>query len=230
MAPPPTSVCSLSLSPLPILRHSVSEQVLAELRRRIVAGEIAGDAPFPEAHYAQLLGVSRVPVREAVMQLERDGLLWTNGRGRMVVRVLTARDYREIAAVRMQLEGRAARLAAAVRTREDLEALRLNIAAFDASTTPEALAQLDVAYHETLCVAARDSWLIRAWQAIRWPFEALLVRNFRNYVTATSLGASKVSTGDHARILEAIKNGESLDAERLLCQHIARWEEWAPTP
>lgn len=212
-----------------IVRHSVTEQVLAELRRRIVHGEIPEAAPIPEAQYAQTLGVSRVPVREAVMQLERDGLLVTNSRGKSVVRALSSQDYQEMPGVRLELEGFAARLAASARTPEDLTLLEQNIEAFAAATSPEELAHLDVEFHRLLCAAAHHHWLQTTWQTIRWPFEAILVRNFRQYVDATSLGDSKTSTADHSQILEAVRRQDATAAELLLRQHISRWEEWTPS-
>lgn len=220
---------TLSQRPPAIVRHSVSDQVLAELRRQIVHGEIPDATPIPEAQFAQSLGVSRVPVREALLRLERDGLLVTNNRGKSVVRTFTTHDYREIPGVRLELEGLAARLATTARTPADLLLLQQNIGAFAAATTPEELAHLDVEFHHLLCAAAHHTWLQAAWQAIRWPFEAILVRNFRQYVQATSLRESKGSTADHSRIVEAIARQDATTSETLLRQHISRWEEWTPT-
>ncbi len=217
-----------SSAPL-IVRHSVSDQVLAELRRRILHGVFPEHSTLPESQCAESLGVSRVPVREALIQLERDGLLAADVRGKTVVRAFGAQDHSEISSVRLELEGLAARLAATVRTAKDIFILHQNIEAFDAATSPEELARLDVEFHQRLCASAHQEWLAVAWEAIRWPFEAILVRNFRNYVEATSIADSKASTADHGRILDAMVSQDAALAETLLRQHISRWGEWTPS-
>lgn len=214
---------------VPIIRHSVSDQVLDQLRRKLVLSEFPENSFIPESQYAQSIGVSRVPVREALMQLERDGLLTqtTSGtRGKSVVRPFTANDVQQISAVRRELEGLAARLAASSATEDELSQLQRNIEAFDSASSVEELAHLDVEFHELICLAAHQPWLHHAWQTIRWPFETILVRGFRNYAQETSLADSKTATPDHTRIVEAIRQHDALTAETLLRQHISRWEEW----
>lgn len=215
-------------APQLIVRHSVSDQVLAELRRRIVHGECPAGAAISEAQYAQSLGVSRVPVREAIMQIERDGLVVSDPRGRSMVRAFTVEDHQQVWGVRLELESFAVRLAAEAGTKADIENLRLNIAAFDAASTPEELALLDVEFHQLLCEASHHQWLLAVWRNLRWPFEAILVNGFRKYVKATSLKDSKSSTADHGRIVDALERRSPSEAETLLKQHILRWCEWTP--
>ncbi|MEI6712314.1 MAG: GntR family transcriptional regulator [Verrucomicrobiota bacterium] len=227
--PASASIGSPRSTSLPIIRHSVSDQVLDQLRRKLVRSEFPENSFIPESQYAQSIGVSRVPVREALMQLERDGLLTqtTSGtRGKSVVRAFTTNDVQQISAVRRELEGLAARIAASSATKDDLTQLQLNIEAFDAASSVEELAHLDVQFHELICLSAHQPWLHHAWQTIRWPFETILVRGFRNYVHETSLDDSKTATPDHTRILEAIRQHDAVTAETLLRQHISRWEEW----
>ena len=211
-----------------IVRHSVSEQVLVELRRRIVQGECPAGVAISEAQYAQSLGVSRVPVREAIMQIERDGLLFSDARGRSVVRTFTEEDHRQLWTVRMELEGLAVRLAAEARTAVDLENFYTNVAAFGEASTPEELAFLDVEFHQMLCAASGHQWLLAVWKNLRWPFETILVNGFRKYVNATSLAESKSSAADHGRIVDALAHRNGAEAETLLRQHILRWCEWTP--
>ncbi len=211
-----------------IVRHSVSDQVLAELRRRIVNGECPAGGAISEAQYAQSLGVSRVPVREAIMQIERDGLVFSDARGRSIVRGFTEEDHQQVWSVRLELEGLAVRLAAEARTAADVENLRMNIAAFEEASTPEELALLDVEFHQTLCKASGHQWLLAVWNNLRWPFESILVNGFRKYVKATSLAESKSSTADHSRIVDALERRNGAEAQTLLRQHILRWCEWTP--
>lgn len=214
-------------SPL-IVRHSVSDQVLAEIRRRIIQGDFPAGSLLPESHCATLLSVSRVPVREALMALEREGLLERDARGRTRVRKFQLRDYQEIVSLRLELETMACRLAASHRTEEQLISLAENIEEFARAGSAEELAQLDVDFHRLLLVAGGHHWLLHVWNTICSPYQYLLTRNFRAYIQATSLEESKISVQDHSRILEAIRLQKSADAELLMHQHISRWTEWTP--
>jgi len=162
------------------------------------------------------------------MQIERDGLVFSDARGRSIVRGFTKKDHQEVWSVRQELEGLAVRLAAEARTAADLENLRMNIVAFGESSTPEELALLDVEFHQMLCKASGHQWLLAVWNNLRWPFESILVNGFRKYVKATSLAESKSSTADHGRIVDALERRNGAEAETLLRQHILRWCEWTP--
>jgi DNA-binding GntR family transcriptional regulator len=226
MHPIPSKIGSTE-TPL-IVRHSVSEQVLSEMRRRILHGDFPAGKLLPESHCAALLSVSRVPVREALMALEKEGLIVRDARGRTVVRTFKLRDYNEIVSLRLELEGMAARLAATHRTDAQLEALTQNIEAFARAQSAEELAQKDVDFHGLIIQASSHQWLYHSWSTICSPYQWLLTRNFRSYIAATSLEESKVSTLDHTRILEAIRLQKTEDAELLMRQHIRRWTEWTP--
>jgi DNA-binding GntR family transcriptional regulator len=212
--------------PFTVSRLTVADQVLTEIRRRILHGEIPEQVPLPEAPFAESLGVSRVPIREALLTLEHEGLLIPGPRNTLMVRPLADSDWRQITAVRLQLEPLAAELAATAHSPASIHAMRQNIHAFDAANSPEELARLDVQFHELLCDAAQQPWIKAAWTPLRAAFEALLVRAFRAYVAATSLPESKASTADHSRIVDTIESGDAPGASRLLRQHIQRWEEW----
>src|SRR5262245_32598413 len=85
--------------------HTLAAIVVARLREEIIAGELSGGEMVAEIPTANRLGVSRVPVREAISVLEREGLLVSEKRGRSSVRLLSPRDMEEISEARMLLEG-----------------------------------------------------------------------------------------------------------------------------
>jgi DNA-binding GntR family transcriptional regulator len=211
-----------------IVRHSVSEQVLSEMRKRIINGDLPAGNLLTESFCANLLSVSRVPVREAMMALEKEGLIERDGRGRTVVRRYTLHDYQEILSLRQELESMGARLAATHRSEEHLAALEENIESFSRAENAEELARIDVDFHRLLIFSSGHQWLLRAWNTICSPYQWLLTRNFRAYIRATSLNESKISTEDHRRILEAIRQNKPIEAELLMQQHISRWTEWTP--
>src|SRR5215510_7547893 len=83
---------------------------------------------LPEAQTAAKLGVSRVPVREALVELERQGLVEFDENGRASVRAFTKDDVQEILSLRCALQRMAAGLAAAKMTDADLERLEAILA------------------------------------------------------------------------------------------------------
>src|SRR4029453_12960627 len=99
---------------------SLTKEVVDRLRKAILHGELEEGASLPEALTATKLGVSRVPVREALVELERQGLVEFDRNGRACVRTFTAEDGTEIISLRAALQRMAARLAAAKLTDADV--------------------------------------------------------------------------------------------------------------
>lgn len=96
----------------PVRQPPLGEQLLDQLRALIVRGELAAGTHLVEGWMADRFGVSRGPVRDALRQLEIEGLVETRKRG-VSVRGLTDTDLVELYAVRGALEGLAVREAIA---------------------------------------------------------------------------------------------------------------------
>ena len=88
------------------------DDVVAELRDRILAGELEPGAKIRQQECAELLGVSRTPLREAFQRLEADGWVSLRARQGAIVRGLSAEEADEIFTLRILLETFAARLGA----------------------------------------------------------------------------------------------------------------------
>jgi GntR family transcriptional regulator of vanillate catabolism len=91
-----------------------SAQVRAQLQLRemILAGELPGGARIAELSIVEKLGVSRTPIRAALMRLEQEGLLESLPNGGFAVRTFSERDVSEAIELRGTIEGLSARLAA----------------------------------------------------------------------------------------------------------------------
>ncbi len=76
-------------------RQSLTDQIVVELRRRIIAGELAEGTPTPEA-LAIELGVSRIPIREAIRQLEAEGFVQSELHKGTVVKALSLAEIQEL--------------------------------------------------------------------------------------------------------------------------------------
>jgi DNA-binding GntR family transcriptional regulator len=107
-----------------IERASVEDRVASALRELIVAGELPEGTPLVQRDLAERLGVSQTPVRHALIELERTGLVEVGDTGRALVRRLTREDLEELYAARLGLEGLAARLGAVAVGGVELERMR----------------------------------------------------------------------------------------------------------
>ena len=138
-------------------RRVVTEWAIARLYELIFGGEIAIGQQLVESEITELLGVSRTPVREALMQLERDGIVKASRvSGRRVVAAFELEDIREIYLIRAALEGVAHAEAAERMTPEALATLggiQAEIEAADPATPKGRASQFDAErrFHELVC-------------------------------------------------------------------------------
>jgi DNA-binding GntR family transcriptional regulator len=89
---------------LPIEPVQLADRTLDSVRAAIVSGELAPGEPLRDRQLAEMLGVSRTPVREALHRLEAVGLVVPRGRGGWVVSPFTEADVRELFQLRRILE------------------------------------------------------------------------------------------------------------------------------
>jgi GntR family transcriptional regulator, transcriptional repressor for pyruvate dehydrogenase complex len=162
--------------------RSAPEQITANIRESILDGSLGpGDRLPSEQAMADMFGVSRPTVREALRTLRADHVL-TSARGRsggyrvaeLSLQALAASvgevislslgmktlDYAQLFAVRFDLELRSAATAAGVRTDADLEALRELLPADPAKLPVETALNADVAFHRTLAEASHNPLLV----------------------------------------------------------------------
>jgi len=85
-------------------RQSLTDQIVVELRRRIIAGELSEGTPLRQEALATELGVSRIPIREAIRQLEAEGFVQSELHKGTVVRALSLAEIQELFDIRIHLE------------------------------------------------------------------------------------------------------------------------------
>src|SRR5690349_18687544 len=88
----------------PIERRTVAAEAAEILRQRILSGEIRAGQPIRQEQIAQELGVSRIPLREALKQLEAEGFVTIAPHKGAVVSTLSVEEAEELFALRLQLE------------------------------------------------------------------------------------------------------------------------------
>ena len=105
----------------------VRTQVFRQLEKAILDGDLAPGTSLTEVKLSQELGVSRTPIREALMQLELEGLVKTTHNKGAVVVGISSGDVNDIYLIRTKVEGLAARRAAQNISDEELDALMLRL-------------------------------------------------------------------------------------------------------
>jgi DNA-binding GntR family transcriptional regulator len=207
-------------------RRNLAEEVTAQLRRAIVSGQIAPGSALAEPVLATQFGASRAPIREALIALEREGLVEFNERSRTRVRTLTAIDFEEICSMRVALESLAARLAAAKWSGADARAMAENVNQQEQAATLGELSHLDVELHESVVLLSGHQRLIAAWKGIRWQFEMCLAYTHRLQQTL-AFEPRRITVNAHRQLLAALASGDPELAARTMAAHIEGSLEWS---
>ncbi len=200
------------------LRAWVAEQ----LRAAISEGRLRPGEWLRQERLARELGVSHMPVREALKQLAAEGLIeYLPYRGMRVVE-FTPEDIEDIYAVRAALEARAARAAAGRLTPEQIAELRELVAAMQASQAPDQIEQnrvLNRRFHQLIYQASGRAYLTRALSQMWAWFPTMFLSTYP--VTArTPLAGREADVDEHVAITEALAAGDADLAERLVYDHV----------
>jgi DNA-binding GntR family transcriptional regulator len=210
-------MADLALSP--IRRNtSLTTGVMDRLRQAILTGELKEGTSLPEAQTATKLGVSRVPVREALVELERQGLVEFDRNGRACVRAFTPEDVAEIISLRANLQRMAARIAATKLTDADVQALEdiLSRAAVENDLT--AFSALDTAFHDQIVRIARHKRLLRLWDDVRSQMELWLARIHRRRESVKH-DVRQATLASHREMVEVLKTRKADAAGDLMERH-----------
>lgn len=205
---------------------SRTDSAAERLRSEILDGRAVPGDLLAESAVARRLGVSRVPVREALFTLEREGLVEFSETGRAYVKQLSPRDFEELFVLRMTLESLAARLAASA-IRQDASALLKNIAATRKARTLSEVTRLDLEFHELILEMSGNLRLLKLWRFIRGELEMWLARLQRQH-RCQKLDTREQTAASHEELVEAFRSQSASACERLNREHIIAWREWLP--
>ena len=201
-------------------RVSRTERAYSEIRRRILENEMSAGTQVLEQELAEMLEMSRTPVREAMIRLAEEGMVEVRPRHGMRVLPISADDMREIYDVLTALESMAAELVAARGVSpEELRALQRAVADMDAALAADDLrtwAAADERFH-LLLVEYCGNERLRALVSGYWD------QSHRVRLVTLRLRPKPVdSNKDHAAVVDAIARGDRVAARRLHRQHRAR--------
>lgn len=196
---------------------SLKEMVADEVRMRIIDGRIRLGAGLSENGLAAELGISKTPVREALLQLKQEGLVEVQPQrgtyvfrlaAEQVVMISELREILEIAAVKAAIQRNHAALAE--RMTRLYAAMR---EAFEADD-PVAYRRLDGDYHETIIELCGNPYIRSAYGQIGFCIQALRSR------LSNEAQLNKLSIEDHRQMLELVKARDIAALQKLMRAHI----------
>ena len=195
--------------------------VFKTLRQAILTGELKPGERLMEIHLADKLGVSRTPIREAIRQLELEGLVIMIPRKGAQVASITEKSMTDVLEVRLALDKLAVELACKRITYEQKEKLKEALEAFENIVKQDdatQIAKADVVFHDAIFDATGNARLGQmvnnlAEQMYRYRFE---------YIKETS-GHPKLIE-EHRAIYDAIISGNVEAATAAISNHIRNQE------
>ena len=201
----------------PSLPRNASLVAVDVIREAIMDGRLAPGQRLKEEELARELGISRTPVREALLILQTDGLVEATPNRGATVRAYDADGLGDLYMLRAALEGVAARLAAERVTERDLVRLRRSCDRFEAIAADGTLKELvkeNLTFHDLiLAIGGND----RIAQLVRGVTELPLV--YKSYLWY-SPNQKVVSAHAHRTIVAALEARDPERAESVMKQHV----------
>ena len=198
---------------------SIQARVIAEMRRRIISGDLPPDVNLSELALAEEFGVSRTPVREAFKQLQTEGLVEIRPRVGTFVTTPSRREITELFEMKELLEGAAARLLAQRGRVPELDRLAENLREADAAVERDdtaRYAELVQEFHDLLIVGSDN-------RKLEAHYRTLMNQLAYPRLVTTSLsqpGRPAQSDQEHHRVVELITAKDGDSAERVMREHV----------
>ncbi len=196
-------------------RVNLREQATKVLRDFIISGRIPPGSKIVEREVAALLGISRAPARDALMDLEKEGLIISQLDARYVIDP-NEQDIEELHQVRSLLERFAVELAAHNTSEENQIALNDALTQMEDAVSKRDYAEFtksDVQTHELIWMQSENIHLQRALHSILGPMFVCISRNAENFDWDDTLHL-------HRDLIECINRGDAPGALESLERHI----------
>lgn len=196
--------------------YSAMEKAYQAIRREILSNKLRSGDPVPVERFVEELGLSRTPVREAILRLHREGLIDVRPRMGTFVSHLDIRQIRDMYELRRLLEGHAAKLAAGRVPLEAVRALRAELASF-ATEGPRldcsGMSGSGKKVHQLILEFCGNQALAEMLRSMQDHFA-----RFRS--VSLEIPEKVISShAEHLAILAALEAGSGEEAEQLIHQH-----------
>ena len=199
-------------------KSTMRREIRTYIQRQIAQGVYRPGDRIVETQLAREMNVSQAPVREALLELQKDGYVsFSRGKGVQVVPV-SDRDARDILETRMYIECINAKLAANRAAQRDLQAMRESLDRLrDQLSTRDGqhLYRLDHIFHRAVAAATQNRLLYRECELLLDHYLRFEVKSVYN----NSIDA-KIVFDEHVAICDAIAEGSAERAEQAMARHL----------
>lgn len=193
---------------------TASDVIARHIRAAIMSGALDEGAPIRQDEVAKQFNVSKIPVREALKQLEAEGFVTFQRNKGVVVASLTGPEIAEIFEVRAILESNALRRAVPLLTEASLARAAAACTAFGQETDVSKWAALNWTFHSSLYADAGRPYLLRMIRSVNDRVERYL------RVQLTVSGGHALADREHQAILAACQRRDAEAAAQLVYDHI----------
>lgn len=191
-----------------------AEPIYDALKAAIMSGDYRPGEPLRQDEIARAHGVSKIPVREALLRLEADGFVTFRKNRGATVRELSPQEIMHLMDIRVALECKALELAVPNMVQSDFDTAESILKQYEASDSISSWSDLNVRFHRALYEPCDNPLLLQMIEDIRarmGPFQRLRV---------TEVSGLERPHKDHIAILQACKEGDAEQAVKHLLNHI----------
>ncbi len=194
----------------------LADRVYDRLMGAILDGTISQGDRLIQEKLAEDLAVSRTPVREALLRLEREGIIEQAGRKGFVVRTVSKEMIQAIYQAREAVEGYAARLVAEQADEEAIDQLAERIARLGPAANVESSYEANRLAHRAIVEATGNEYLVELFDSI-WG-RTISVKIFADLWVSQEI--HRPVTDLHAEVLDALRSGDGERAAKVMIEHI----------
>lgn len=201
---------------------ALNQLVYGRIRSEILGGKLAPGTRLKQDELTKRLGVSRSPVRDAILQLSADGLVTFIGRNSAVVAGISRKSIEEIFELRAVLEGYAAARAVERLTERDIEKLRKLISQMNehhSENRVERVLAVNDEFHRFICVRAENEMLLAMLDRIWRDSERLRI----NYLHTPE--GHETSTREHEDLVDGLESRDKERVRQIVSMHAARTKD-----
>ncbi|MDT8861003.1 GntR family transcriptional regulator [Alkalihalobacillus sp. MEB130] len=195
-------------------RDTLHNKVVSVLRKAILKGDFKPGSRLVQSDLADSLGVSRMPVREALRKLEIEGLVTLEPHRGAIVNSIQIDDILEIYELRSQLEKMAVEQSVKLLNEEDLIELSSLVDDMEETDSVDVFVEANINFHRLLIHRC-------PWKRLTTFIETLW-NGFAQETPQVISGQMQKSNKEHREILEAVKNKDEIMAAQLMAKHINR--------
>lgn len=197
-------------------KQKMGDQVLNILRKSIMLGEIEAGTHLKETVLSKELGISRGPIREAIVQLELEGLVSTPSNGRSVVEGFSNSDIENLYNTRIQIEKYAiSQISPEAFKKGEAELKRCIEAMQDALERGQREVDADLQFHFLLVQLTGNKSLTQVWKSLNG-----LIKTLITVTSDFALAKQIIIVEEHTRIIQWLKEIEIEKAQNELETHL----------